>query len=162
MFASSQPCVPTITGKIGKAPMTKKMKHRKMQIAKLYLEELKSILLMEDELPPRVPELPLPSADHADFRINDNITKENAVLMLRAFDHNIKSLTLGTRVVEALCEDYEFLEQQPSPFTRLETLILQLPKTSYKPVSYCRFFYRPVDYSAFIYTYKTLIYYLHS
>ncbi|CAN1834437.1 F-box/FBD/LRR-repeat protein At4g00160 [Linum perenne] len=51
--------------------------------------------------------LVLPSLDHAfidheDIPDRNDFTKENLVLLLQAF-HNVKSLTLGRRVVEVIC-----------------------------------------------------------
>ncbi|CAN1185939.1 hypothetical protein LINPERHAP2_LOCUS37861 [Linum perenne] len=87
-------------------------------------------------------ELAFPSLDCADIEINSSwrAKPEHMVLMLKAF-HNVTSLIVGKRTIKALCEDFEFLEQQASPFTRLENLKLDLwlkndYKIPYRLVSY--------------------------
>ncbi|CAN1300090.1 F-box/LRR-repeat protein At3g26922 [Linum perenne] len=69
-----------------------------------------------------------PSLEHGTFEIAwgdyNFYTKETVVLLLQAF-RNVKSLTVGDYTSKLLCLDFEFLEQQQSPFTRLESLNLK-------------------------------------
>ncbi|CAN1138707.1 F-box/LRR-repeat protein At3g26922 [Linum perenne] len=84
-----------------------------------------------------------PSLEHGTFEMGsgdyDFFPKETVVLLLQAFG-NVKSLTIGSDTIKLLCEDFEFLEQQPSSFTRLETLNLDIwpnsKKIPYKLVNY--------------------------
>ncbi|CAN1161554.1 F-box/FBD/LRR-repeat protein At5g56420 [Linum perenne] len=74
-------------------------------------------------------EINLPSLEHVDIQFDDFdvdevfTVKEDWDIMFRGC-HNVKSLTLGTSGLEILCKFSGFLEQQPSPFTRLEYLNL--------------------------------------
>ncbi|CAN1343491.1 hypothetical protein LINPERPRIM_LOCUS39817 [Linum perenne] len=86
-------------------------------------------------------ELNLPSLEHADIQFEDYdefyILEEDWDIMLSGC-HNVKSLTLCATIIEELCEISEFLEQRPSPFTRLEYLNLtNNPKSiPFKVVNY--------------------------
>ncbi|CAN1300087.1 Putative F-box/LRR-repeat protein At5g02930 [Linum perenne] len=104
--------------------------------------KLKSFRVYKCWMAERFYELAFPSLEYAYiedcFHFHPKPTKENMFLMLQAF-HNVTSLTIGIEVVKVLCEDLEFLEQQPSPFTRLENLNMTAftkKKIPYKLVSY--------------------------
>ncbi|CAN1176068.1 Putative F-box/LRR-repeat protein At3g18150 [Linum perenne] len=101
----------------------------------IYAPKLKSFILVHCGNYPPLSSLVFPSLDHADIDYDaracdeyyeSTTTKENSVLMLQAF-RDVKSLALGSNAIEVLCEDFEFLDQQPSPFTRLENLTFELP-----------------------------------
>ncbi|CAN0897324.1 Putative F-box/LRR-repeat protein At5g02700 [Linum grandiflorum] len=103
--------------------------------------KLKSFKLEGIRQPLAFTELDLPSLDHADIQDIDygysDITEEEWDFLFRGC-RNVKSLTLCNVIIEALCEISDFLEQQPCPFTRLETLNLRMkPKNiPYKVMSY--------------------------
>ncbi|CAN1138711.1 F-box/LRR-repeat protein 13 [Linum perenne] len=106
--------------------------------------KLKSFIVYGCGMTKRFSELAFPSLEYADIEIDYHFCfhprpiKENMFLMLQAF-HNVTSLTIRIGVVKVLCEDLEFLEKQPSPFTRLENLNFTpftKKKIPYKLVSY--------------------------
>ncbi|CAI0413409.1 unnamed protein product [Linum tenue] len=86
--------------------------------------------------------LSAPSLDHADISVYPHISvhghecvKERLVSLFRGL-HNVESLTLHSILLKVLSDLDAFLEQQPSPFTRLK--LLKLPSTSihYKVANY--------------------------
>ncbi|CAN1300083.1 hypothetical protein LINPERPRIM_LOCUS24444 [Linum perenne] len=110
----------------------------------IFAPNLKSFIVSECEELLRFSEPAFPTLEHGTFDMGtgdyDILPKETAVLLLQAF-RNVKSLTVGKFTNKLLCEDFEFLEQQPSSFTRLETLNLdcwpeESKKIPYKLVNY--------------------------
>ncbi|CAN0879292.1 Putative F-box/LRR-repeat protein At3g28410 [Linum grandiflorum] len=112
-----------------------KLEHMGFADVEICAPKLESFTLVHVQTPMQFSQLEFSALDHAEIRIYGfcGVKKENMVLMLQAF-HNVKSLTLGSRVIEILCQDFQFLKQQPSPFTRLETLNLgSRASTRWKP-----------------------------
>ncbi|CAN0921106.1 Putative F-box/FBD/LRR-repeat protein At4g03220 [Linum grandiflorum] len=95
-------------------------------------------------------ELTLPSLDHFDIGVIDRkeffkTDKKDWVFLFQGL-HNVKSLTLNDRIIEALVDISEFLEEQASPFKRLEKLIIQCNNKPHKVVNSDNIPYKVVNY----------------
>ncbi|CAN1784337.1 F-box/FBD/LRR-repeat protein At5g56420 [Linum perenne] len=99
----------------------------------IYAPKLKSFKLRDVDISSRFAVLYLPSLDHACFQSVEEASIVDWVFTFQGC-HNAKSLTLCDSTIEALCKISGFLEQRPSPFTRLEhlNLTMKLEKIPYK------------------------------
>ncbi|CAI0413398.1 unnamed protein product [Linum tenue] len=110
----------------------------------VYAPKLERFVLWHDVQYLTLSNLTLPSLDHADIWVCDehDFVKDNKELVHQQFMtlfqglHNAKSLKLYWATVEVLKDFCGVLEEQPSPFKRLKSLISEADRVPYKLVNY--------------------------
>ncbi|CAL1375758.1 unnamed protein product [Linum trigynum] len=105
---------------------------------------LKSLSLLQELEYLQFTKLSVPSIDHVDIRATDmNFFLEEDEECVRksliSLFQNLKNavfLSLGHYTVKVLSDMSEFLEQQPSPFTRLNSVIMVTDSVPYTVINY--------------------------